>query len=191
MRVRAFSILMLSWVIVIGVSSGTVGAAPTDPEGAAVPQVDPRAVGAVIGGILAHRVARGMDEADRRMAAEQPHITAQDLRTALGTGADKGARRSRSVLPGAPDPPGWDWDTGKTAELDALFVRPALMRHGIGARLVEDAARGAREAGAPLLVVTANPRAEAFYARCGFRTVGEAPTRFGPAIRMYRDLAPP
>ena len=57
---------------------------------------------------------------DRRMAAEQPHITAQDLRTALGTGADKGARRSRSVLPGAPDPPGWDWDTGKTAELDAL-----------------------------------------------------------------------
>ena len=78
-----------------------------------------------------------------------------------------------------------------SAELDALFVRPALMRHGIGARLVEDAARGAREAGAPLLVVTANPRAEAFYARCGFRTVGEAPTRFGPAIRMYRDLAPP
>ena len=57
---------------------------------------------------------------DRRMAAEQPHITAQDLRTALGTGAHKGARRSRSVLPGAPDPPGWDWDTGKTAELDAL-----------------------------------------------------------------------
>ena len=32
----------------------------------------------------------------------------------------KGARRSRSVLPGAPDPPGWDWDSGKTAELDAL-----------------------------------------------------------------------
>ena len=54
------------------------------------------------------------------MAAEQPHITAQDLRTALGTGAGNGARRSRSVLPGAPDPPGWDWDSGKTAELDAL-----------------------------------------------------------------------
>lgn len=77
-----------------------------------------------------------------------------------------------------------------TAELDALFVRPALMRHGIGARLVEDAVRGAREAGVPLLVVTANPRAETFYARCGFRTVGEAPTRFGPAIRMHLDLAP-
>lgn len=76
------------------------------------------------------------------------------------------------------------------AELDALFVRPALMRRGIGARLVEDAVRRARDGGAGLLVVTAAPAAEAFYVRCGFRTVGEAPTRFGPAIRMHRDLAP-
>ena len=76
-----------------------------------------------------------------------------------------------------------------SAELDALFVRPALMRGGIGARLVGDAARRSRDAGAALLVVTANPRAGAFYARCGFRTVGEAPTRFGPALRMHLDLA--
>ena len=62
------------------------------------------------------------------MAAEQPHITAQDLRTALGTGAGRGARRSRSVLPGAPDPPGWDWDSGKTAELDALQGTVARQR---------------------------------------------------------------
>jgi hypothetical protein len=52
--------------------------------------------------------------------ADQPHITAQDLRTALGTGAGRGARRSKSVLPGAPDPPGWDWDSGKTTEVAAL-----------------------------------------------------------------------
>ena len=52
--------------------------------------------------------------------AEQPLITAQDLRTALGAGAGKGARRSRSVLPGAPEPPGWDWDTGHTEEVAAL-----------------------------------------------------------------------
>ena len=52
--------------------------------------------------------------------ADQPHITAEDLRTALGTGAGRGARRSKSVLPGAPDPPGWDWDSGKTAEFTAL-----------------------------------------------------------------------
>jgi hypothetical protein len=27
-----------------------------------------------------------------------------------------------------------------------------------------------------------------FSARCGFRAVGETPTRFGPAIRMLLDL---
>jgi GNAT superfamily N-acetyltransferase len=73
-------------------------------------------------------------------------------------------------------------------ELDGLFVRPAAMRRGIGARLVDDAADRARDGGAARLVVTANPRAEAFYVRCGFRTVGGAPTRFGHAIRMHRDL---
>ncbi|MHC1558771.1 GNAT family N-acetyltransferase [Actinomycetospora sp. C-140] len=74
------------------------------------------------------------------------------------------------------------------AELDGLFVRPAHMRHGIGARLVADVVARARDAGAPRLVVTANPRVETFYVRCGFRTIGEAPTRFGPAIRMDMDL---
>ncbi|GAA4802098.1 hypothetical protein GCM10023200_44020 [Actinomycetospora chlora] len=69
-------------------------------------------------------------------------------------------------------------------ELDGLFVRPAHMRRGIGARLVADAAGRARAAGAARMVVTANPRAEGFYVRAGFRTVGSAPTRFGPAIRM-------
>ena len=44
--------------------------------------------------------------------AEQPHITAEDLRTALGAGAGKGARRSRSVLPGVPEPPGWTGTRG-------------------------------------------------------------------------------
>jgi len=77
-----------------------------------------------------------------------------------------------------------------SAELDALFVRPTLMRRGIGARLVEDAARRARNEGARRLAVTANPRAATFYGRCGFRTVREEPTRFGPALRMHRDLEP-
>ena len=83
--------------------------------------------------------------------AEQPHITAQDLRTALGAGAGKGARRSRSVLPGAPEPPGWDWDTGRTEEVAALHERAARPRdecarlHRARADLVADglARRGA------------------------------------------------
>lgn len=79
---------------------------------------------------------------------------------------------------------------GGEAELDALFVRPASMRRGIGARLVEDAAARARAEGAVRLAVTADANASAFYGRCGFRMVGETPTRFGPALRMLRDLIP-
>jgi hypothetical protein len=77
--------------------------------------------------------------------AEQPHITAEDLRTALGAGAGKGARRSRSVLPGAPDPPGWDWDTGRTEEVAALDETVSRQRDEIE-RLRRD--RGELEAGA-------------------------------------------
>jgi GNAT superfamily N-acetyltransferase len=73
-------------------------------------------------------------------------------------------------------------------ELDGLFVRPGHMRRGIGARLVADAAGRARAGGAGRFVVTANPRAETFYRRCGFRTIGEVPTRFGPALRMEMPL---
>ncbi|GAA4930649.1 N-acetylglutamate synthase-like GNAT family acetyltransferase [Actinomycetospora succinea] len=76
------------------------------------------------------------------------------------------------------------------AELDGLFVRPARMRHGIGGRLVADAAQRARDEGAVRLAVVAQPRAAVFYGRCGFRTVGETSTRFGPAIRMLCDLTP-
>ena len=87
--------------------------------------------------------------------ADQPHITAEDLRTALGAGAGKGARRSRSVLPGAPEPPGWDWDTGRTEEVAALDETVSRQRDEIE-RLRRDrgeleaevrrAARGARRA---------------------------------------------
>ena len=63
--------------------------------------------------------------------ADQPHITAEDLRTALGAGAGKSARRSRSVLPGAPEPPGWDWDTGRTEEVAVLDETVARQRDEI------------------------------------------------------------
>ena len=76
---------------------------------------------------------------------------------------------------------------GPFHELDGLFVEPAHMRGGIGRALVEDAAaRGSRE-GATALEVTAGP-AQGFYEKVGFRLVGEAQTRFGPAVRLRRDL---
>jgi GNAT superfamily N-acetyltransferase len=69
-------------------------------------------------------------------------------------------------------------------ELDGLFVAPERMRGGVGRRLVDDAARIARERGAARIDVVANPQAVAFYEAVGFVATGEAQTRFGPAPRM-------
>jgi GNAT superfamily N-acetyltransferase len=75
-----------------------------------------------------------------------------------------------------------------TAELDGLFVDPDAMRQGIGAWLIEDAGRLAREWGLQAIEVTTNPRAEAFYLREGFVVTGRTDTRFGPANRMRLTL---
>ena len=60
---------------------------------------------------------------------------------------------------------------------------------GVGRRLVEDAKRIARERGATRIDVVANPQAVAFYEAVGFKPVGEAQTRFGPAPRMSLSSA--
>ncbi|MDY7231844.1 GNAT family N-acetyltransferase [Hyalangium rubrum] len=74
------------------------------------------------------------------------------------------------------------------AELDGLFVEPEGWGKGVGRGLVADAAARARAAGVRVLHVIANPRAEGFYARCGFERIGETPTRFGPALLMRMTL---
>lgn len=71
------------------------------------------------------------------------------------------------------------------AELDGLFVEPALWRKGIGAALVDVAVHEARRQGLAMMVI-ANPSAREFYEKCGFTVEGEAETRFGPALRMSR-----
>jgi len=70
-------------------------------------------------------------------------------------------------------------------ELDGLFVDPDLWGLGIGKALVDAATHEARRKGYAL-AVTANPRAQRFYEKCGFSVEGEAQTRFGPALRMSR-----
>jgi GNAT superfamily N-acetyltransferase len=77
--------------------------------------------------------------------------------------------------------------TGVSYELDGLFVDPAHMLGGVGRALVEDAAARASSRGAACLEVTAGP-AQGFYERVGFRLIGAADTRFGPAVRMRREL---
>ena len=76
---------------------------------------------------------------------------------------------------------------GAMHELDGLFVEPAHMRRGAGRALVEDAAAQAVHDGAASLEVIAGPT-QGFYERLGFIVISNAQTRFGPAVRMRRDL---
>jgi GNAT superfamily N-acetyltransferase len=78
---------------------------------------------------------------------------------------------------------------GPVRELDGLFVEPDQMNAGVGRALVEDAAARAKDQGAEALEVTAGP-AQGFYNRVGFNRIGAAQTRFGPAVRMRRELEP-
>jgi ribosomal protein S18 acetylase RimI-like enzyme len=74
------------------------------------------------------------------------------------------------------------------AELDGLFVDPAVQRLGIGRRLVEKATRLARAMGATELHVIANDSALAFYQAVGFIHTGVAETQFGTAPVMRLTL---
>ena len=59
--------------------------------------------------------------------------------------------------------------------LEALWVDPAWMRRGIGARLFRVAADRARELGARTLEWGTEPPAVGFYERLGARRIGEHP----------------
>ena len=74
------------------------------------------------------------------------------------------------------------------AELDALFVEPALWHRGIGRRLVDYVAGVARAGGASVLHVVGNPHAKGSYTSCGFQEVGTVATRFGVGLEMRRPL---
>jgi GNAT superfamily N-acetyltransferase len=80
------------------------------------------------------------------------------------------------------------WE-GEAAELDGLFVEPAFWRQGIGRGLIDRAVALAVGKGAVMLRVVAGQEARGFYEAMGFVLVGEAVTRFGPALRMERVLS--
>ena len=71
---------------------------------------------------------------------------------------------------------------GGVADLDGLFVEPALWRRGIGRALVCDAL--ARLAPGAILAAVAHPGAQGFYEKLGFVRVGVVQTQFGQAERM-------
>ena len=63
-----------------------------------------------------------------------------------------------------------------TADLTKLFVAPAAMGHGYGAHLFAWAADAARQHGADVLTIEADPQAGPFYTRMGAIQVGQAPS---------------
>ena len=75
------------------------------------------------------------------------------------------------------------------AELDSLFVEPDLRRRGLGRLLVEHCAQIALTRGSRSLNVIGNPHAEQFYLACGFNTIGQTETRFGPGLLMRKYLS--
>ena len=74
-----------------------------------------------------------------------------------------------------------------TGELDGLFVEPDHMQRGVGRALIEDAVARTAARGAARLEVTTGP-AQGFYERTGFEVIGDAQTRFAPAVRMRRTI---
>jgi N-acetylglutamate synthase-like GNAT family acetyltransferase len=74
------------------------------------------------------------------------------------------------------------------AELDALFVDPAMRRCGIGRSLVDHCSNVAHSQGSAFLHVIGNPHAQDFYVACGFNLTGTAETRFGPGLLMRRPV---
>jgi GNAT superfamily N-acetyltransferase len=75
------------------------------------------------------------------------------------------------------------------AELDDLFVEPAVMGQGVGKRLWQHAASTAREQGCSEMVFQSDPHAEGFYLTMGAERIGESestvtPGRLLPLMRF-------
>lgn len=69
-------------------------------------------------------------------------------------------------------------------ELGFLFVEPAEMGRGCGKRLLAHARDEAKRRGWRRIVVQSDPNAAAFYASCGARVVGVAPSASIPGREL-------
>jgi GNAT superfamily N-acetyltransferase len=79
--------------------------------------------------------------------------------------------------------------SGRAAELEALFVEPRFIGKGFGRVLLEDAKSVAATLGATLLIIQGDPNAERFYLAAGgvlsgTRESGSIPGRFLPMFEI-------
>ena len=65
--------------------------------------------------------------------------------------------------------------TDSVAEIEHMWIWPEQMGGGVGRALFEHARARAAELGANVLELSADPHAEAFYARMGAKRIGEIP----------------
>jgi putative acetyltransferase len=82
---------------------------------------------------------------------------------------------------------GWVEVSGTTIE--SLYVSSAAARRGVGSSLLEHAERQIRDAGASSAYLDASPSAEAFYARRGYRRVGEVKANNSIPMSKRLDLS--
>ena len=80
------------------------------------------------------------------------------------------------------------WVEVAGAMIVSLYVRPAVARLGVGSSLLTHAERVIHDAGASIAFLDASPNAEAFYARRGYRRVGEV--KSNNSIPMSKRLEP-
>ena len=82
---------------------------------------------------------------------------------------------------------GWVEVSGTTIE--SLYVSSAAARRGVGSSLLAHAERQIRDAGASSAYLDASPNAEAFYARRGYRRVGEVKANNSIPMSKRLDLS--
>lgn len=87
-----------------------------------------------------------------------------------------------------------EWLADNRAELDALFVDPAFIGHGIGRALTADLLAVAAARGVQSIEIQADPNAAGFYEAMGARRIGERvsasiPGRMLPLYEM--DVSAP
>ena len=123
--------------------------------------------------ILALAEEYGRVAAERWATAAQPDRAAK----AIATNSVWVTERGSKVV-------GWVEVRGATVE--SLYVSPAAAGLGVGSSLLSHAEQQIRDAGACIAYLDASPNAEAFYARQGYRRVGDV--KANNAIPMSKRL---
>ena len=77
-------------------------------------------------------------------------------------------------------------DRSDTRELEDMFVDTPFIGTGLGARLMAHAQETARAQGAAYIDVDADPNAQGFYERCGYKLTGSSPSASIPGRMLPR-----